>query len=91
MILENIMVQKLKLENNVLYKKWLSKLLSSFPLNLTKKFDFESKIWSFAELQYFNNYQIRSMLLSFQLFVLEKKQQLWNPKTCQDFTIWETR
>ena len=50
MILENKMVQKLKLENNVLYKKWLSKLLSSFPLNLTKKFDFESTIWSIFAL-----------------------------------------
>ena len=50
MILDNIMVQKLKLENKVLYKQWLSKLLSSFPLNLTKKFDFESTIWSIIAL-----------------------------------------
>ena len=43
MILENKVVQKLKLKK-ILYKQWLSRLLFLIPLNLTKKFDFESTI-----------------------------------------------
>ena len=48
MILENKVVQKLKLEKNVFDKKWSPKLifLNEFRRFLTQKIDFESTIYA---------------------------------------------